>query len=520
MTPRIKTLRLFRKIGPQITATIRPDKDKVRQRRKIKTLIQLGVSHLRINLSHFDYEVESERAAWENLVRCIDDVRTELGASVGIMLDTAGPEFRIVSDEVVEIAPKEEFVLIGNGAAGPEDEKSVSLSMPEGFKSFGGPETINREIGFNDGRGKGIVMKTLGLARLLVRARHSLRLAKGGKVNFPDFNLPGVSSVSLRDRKQLEFLLNVSRSEFARMHDPQMASEVVPVELVAQSFVRNPEDIKELAGFLSGLKLPQQPLIIAKIETKHAVKRRTLKEIAALPETAGVMIARGDLASECERWEVPAKQREIIRIAHSMLKPVMVATEVYSSMGDAPFPWQPNRGEVTDVRHALEAAVDGIVFTKETGARPDPETTVEYLIRQAIHDEKDILRLDLWWGEREKRRHRLNYALRRMRRGLRPDKGLPLAWQGIRDLDAAELEMGADFRANARYAPIVAVTENGPTIANLVHFLPYAPIVAITSNPITVARLTLFRNVHPVLVDVLDDSFSVENLKELALEMM
>ena len=90
---------------------------------------------------------------------------------------------------------------------------------------------------------------------------------------------------------------------------------------------------------------------------------------------AAVMVARGDLGSELKRWRVASIQRQIIRVAHTFLKPVLVATEVYGSMGKYPKDaWQPNRGEVLDLRHALEAGVDGIVFSAETGARAAPPT--------------------------------------------------------------------------------------------------------------------------------------------------
>jgi pyruvate kinase len=522
MKLKIRTLRLLRlprKAGIQITATIRPDKNLRRLRRKLLKLVRAGVSHFRINLSHFSHDSENAREEWSELLVSIDDIRTRLGTPVGIMLDTSGPEFRLDTSAVLDLARGTRFQLVADRPVDSEGVPSFRVSMPEGFESFGGAEIVNKEIRFNDGQGVAIVVQRLGPCCLLMEARHPLRLAKGGKVNFPDLRLPGVLSVSSKDRVQLELLLTVPRSDFARKHNPHIVSRFIPVEFVAQSFVRFPEDVKALSVFLESLNLAHQPFIVPKIETKHAVNVRTLKAIIAMPETAAVMIARGDLASECERWQVPAKQREIIRISHSMLKPVLIATEVYGSMGCEPFPWQPNRGEVTDVRHALEAAVDGIVFTKETGARPDPETTVEYLVKQEVNDLKDIRRWDLWNGERERRRQRLTKIHARTRRGLSPGKEY-LPWRGNRDLDAAEFAMGGDFRANARHAPIVAVTANGNIVSNLVHFLPYGPIIAVTSSPRTLARLSLFAHVHPVLVDALQSNFDVKDLQELVLEIM
>src|ERR1700682_874865 len=113
MPPTIITQRLFRlekSTGIQITATIRPDlkrrPDQLALREKIERLIKAGTSHFRLNLSHFIPEdqkalkklglTENEyRSRWSDLVRCIDSLRDLLKANVFIMLDTAGPEFRI-----------------------------------------------------------------------------------------------------------------------------------------------------------------------------------------------------------------------------------------------------------------------------------------------------------------------------------------------------------------------------------------------------------------------------------------
>src|SRR5205085_9625527 len=103
-------------------------------------------------------------------------------------------------------------------------------------------------------------------------------------------------------------------------------------------------------------------------ETDQPAELPVLTAIVRLEETAASIVARGDLGTECNRWLVPTLQRRVLRIAHSWLKPVIIATEVYGSMGRAPYPAQPNRGEILDLRYVLEAGGDGIMFTAETGA--------------------------------------------------------------------------------------------------------------------------------------------------------
>lgn len=542
MTPKIITRslpRLKKGTGIQITATIRPDLedtfDEAALRCKIKRLIRAGISHFRLNLSHFRAEdpealknlTSAEyKSRWCELVRYIDSVIRELGVNVFIMLDTAGPEFRIArtSDGVKPLMRLEagtEYLLSGESNIEDFDSPTIYLKMPAGFTSFG-PNVIGREVCFKDGDCTSVVLSRIRPMLLKIKVQHDLDLSRGNiKANFPEFDLEGIAAVSAQDRKHLEFFLKIPRNPGALPGDAAHG-DFIRIHYIAQSFVRSARDVADLAANLraiDGIEKIETPYLIPKIETAQAIAPDTLKAIIQDDETAAVMVARGDLGSELKRWRIASIQRQIIRVAHSCLKPVLVATEVYGSMGKYPKDaWQPNRGEVLDLRHALEAGVDGIVFSAETGARDDPESTVEFAVRQAHEDEKDIEEVDLHKAERDRRRERMEFGYDTLlgQKPRTPQPLDPLDFETLADFSTMDWACAAVYRANIRRAVgIFPYTVRGNTVRDMVHFLPYRHIVALVNNEKTLARLALFAHVHPVLVEEVPDNFDVAELKEL-----
>src|SRR5207249_1514273 len=85
---------------------------------------------------------------------------------------------------------------------------------------------------------------------------------------------------------------------------------------------------------------PYAPLI-TKRERRHAMGNLD----AILGLCNGVMVARGDLGLEMPLEQVPRAQKQIVRRARSLGRPVIVATQVLESMRSEP---RPTRAEVSD----------------------------------------------------------------------------------------------------------------------------------------------------------------------------
>jgi pyruvate kinase len=121
--------------------------------------------------------------------------------------------------------------------------------------------------------------------------------------------------------------------------------------------------------------------VIAKIENQQA-----LKNLDALVQASkGIMVARGDLGSECPVEDLPIIQRDIIEKCSYHGRKVIVATQMLESMIENPVP---TRAEVTDIFNAVIEQVDCVMLSGETSVGKYPERCVEVLNRVAARTEQ------------------------------------------------------------------------------------------------------------------------------------
>jgi pyruvate kinase len=142
----------------------------------------------------------------------------------------------------------------------------------------------------------------------------------------------------------------------------------VGVDLIALSFVRDPDDMAQLRALVAGS--PHQPRLIAKIEHQFAVDH--FEAIARASD--GVMVARGDLGIECPYEELPIIQRRIVKKCQEIGRPVIVATHLLESMIANPMP---TRAEITDVANAVFEQADAIMLSGETTVGKYPLQCIE-----------------------------------------------------------------------------------------------------------------------------------------------
>lgn len=200
----------------------------------------------------------------------------------------------------------------------------IAVTLPAIFDDV----QTGEKIWFDDGAIGGVInaVRNDELEVEITHARPNgskLRADKG--INLPDskLRLPALTDKDLED---LGFI--------ARHAD-----------LVGYSFVRSAADVYELQQQLAALGGKHLGIIL-KIETRRAFEELPNLLLAAMRSpSAGVMIARGDLAIECG-WERMAEvQEEILWICEAAHMPVIWATQVLENLAKQGLP---SRAEITD----------------------------------------------------------------------------------------------------------------------------------------------------------------------------
>ncbi len=197
-----------------------------------------------------------------------------------------------------------------------------------------------------------------GNIELVVEAHEKTRLkarvaAPGLIKERKGINMPGVrldfKGLSANDRKDIDFCLENE------------------VDHIAQSFVRNKEDILILRRYLKDH--PYKLKVIAKIENREGINN--IDEIIRVSD--GIMVARGDMGVAIPIYEVPIVQKEIIRKCNNAKKFVITATQMLESMTENT---RPTRAEVTDVANAILDGTDYVMLSAETAVGKHPAESV------------------------------------------------------------------------------------------------------------------------------------------------
>jgi pyruvate kinase len=310
----------------------------------IRGLVTAGASIFRINFSH---GAASDHARAVELVRAVE---AKSDGALAVMADLPGPKVRLGSlhPDPLKLVPGQGFALRPDAAA----DKDGATTTYDG---------LARDVRVGDS-----ILLADGSVELTVTAIDGSMVrtecARGGTVRSGQgVNVPA-------DRLSLPAITQRDREGLVRALD-------LGVDLVAQSFVRGPDDIKELRSLMGHDAVP----IVAKIETKPAVEQ--IDKI--LRVTDALMVARGDLGVELPMEEIPLLQKDLLRAARAASRPAIVATQMLESMIRAP---RPTRAEATDVANAVLDGADGIMLSGETaiGRFPLEAATVAARIAESV----------------------------------------------------------------------------------------------------------------------------------------
>ncbi|WGI36998.1 pyruvate kinase [Mesomycoplasma lagogenitalium] len=326
----------------KIIATIGPS---TQDYELLKKLVENGVTTIRANFSHGDFE--EQNAKFENAKR----VSKELGIPVSILLDTKGPEIRVgkMTDGAQVIEANSEVTIWTSAEAfanfyGTKTEFSVSYEMDRDLQ-------VGDRVLFDDGKLQSVV-ESVEEGKVVVRVTNSHKLKSNKRINLPgvEFSLPFLAEKDINDVK-----FGIEKG----------------VNYIAASFVNSAANVHELRQLLNengGSHIQ----IISKIESHVGIER--IDEI--IEASDGIMIARGDLGLEIPYQDVPYHEKNIIRKCRLAGKPVIVATQMLDSMENSP---QPTRAEVTDVYWAVELGADATMLSGESAQGNFPLESVQVM---------------------------------------------------------------------------------------------------------------------------------------------
>jgi pyruvate kinase len=408
-------------VGP---ATIKPD--------VLRELIKAGATTLRLNFSHGTHD-DHQRS-----IRLIRQTAFELNQPVGILQDLQGPKIRVgkFPCQSISLQPNDSFTLTSREVECNQEISYVSYEyladeVPEGAS-----------ILLDDGKLEMVVEKVDRQNRNLhCRVVVGGILSSNKGVNFPGVYL-SVKALTNKDKTDLMFGLDQG------------------VDWVALSFVRNPQDIKEIKELIAsaGKSVP----VIAKIEKHEAIEEME----AILSLCNGVMVARGDLGVELPAEDVPILQKQLISTANQLGIPIITATQMLDSMVNNP---RPTRAEVSDVANAILDGTDAVMLSNETAVGKYPVQAVETMARIARRIEQEQINIENCSKNKD---------------------SIPNAISAAVSQIAEELEAAA----------IMTLTKTGATARNVSKFRPRTPILAVTPHVDVARQLQLVWGVKPLLV--------------------
>ena len=239
---------------------------------------------------------------------------------------------------------------------------SVACTLPEVFEQV----SVGERIWFDDGRIGGVIKRVQRdwIEVEITHARDSGEKLAGDKgINLPDsqLSLPALTDKDLAD----------------------LAVATKVADMVGLSFVQQATDVQALRARLRELGKPDLGIVL-KIETRRAFEHLPELLFAAMTgPSAGIMIARGDLAVECGYERLAEVQEEILWAAEAAHMPVIWATQVLETLAKTGLP---SRAEITDA--AMGERAECVMLNKGPHITEAMRTLNDILRRMQAHQSK------------------------------------------------------------------------------------------------------------------------------------
>ncbi|OHQ86847.1 pyruvate kinase [Staphylococcus sp. HMSC074F11] len=401
----------------------------------LEKLMNAGMNVARLNFSHGSYEEHKAR------IDTIRKVAKRLNKTIGLLLDTKGPEIRThnMKDGLIVLEKGKEVIVSMDEVEGTPEKFSVT------YENLINDVNIGSYILLDDGLVELQVKeinKDKGEVKCDILNTGELKNKKG--VNLPGVkvNLPGITD---KDADDIRFGIKEN------------------VDFIAASFVRRPSDVLDIRQILEEEKA--EITIFPKIENQEGIDN--IEEILEVSD--GLMVARGDMGVEIPPESVPMVQKDLIRKCNKLGKPVITATQMLDSMQRNP---RATRAEASDVANAIYDGTDAVMLSGETAAGQYPEEAVKTMRNIAVSAEaaQDYKKL-------------LSDRTKLVETSLVNAIGVSVAHTAL----------------NLNVKAIVAATESGSTARTISKYRPHSDIIAVTPREKTAIQCAIVWGVNPVV---------------------
>lgn len=313
--------------------------------RELETLIRMGRAGMNVARLNFSHGALEEHAHFVKRLRLAGK---RLGRSFGILQDLQGPRIRVgeLPTTGIRLIPGHALVFTTAMSRAADD-------IPVTVETLHARVKKGTAILLDDGRMEVRVQRIEG------RRIHTEVVRGGTLTSHKGMNIPGTDL-------RIEALTAKDRTD-------AVAGAKLGVDWAALSFVRSAKDILGLRRWLDRHgRTGKAVRIVAKIEKREAID--CLDEI--IDAADAIMVARGDLGIETSLSEIPVLQKQIVEACRSRAVPVIVATELLSSMiRDS----QPTRAEISDIANAAADHADAVMLSAESASGAHPVEAVSVM---------------------------------------------------------------------------------------------------------------------------------------------
>ncbi len=405
----------------------------------LRAMIDAGLDVARISLAHGSLDEAIDR------YRRVRKVSEEAGRLVGTLIDLPGPKVRVATfpEGGISLAQGASVTLRAGDSASTAEVIEVEYDrLLDDIRP-------GDRLAFGDGN---VVLEVTAIDGDAVRSTtlHGGQLSGRPGLHIPSDRLT-IATPTPEDLVKLDAFVDEG------------------VDMVAVSFVRSAHDVRRVGTEPH----PRGPLVIAKIETRAAVENLA----GIIDASDAIMVARGDLGTECSIEELPHLQKRIIRDCIAGGLPAITATQMLDSMVHSPVP---TRAEASDVANAVFDGSSAIMLSAETAIGDHPELVIKTMARLAQRADEEFD--DEAWARQ-------------------------LTELQVTGSDSTSTVTDAmtlaSWRASAELGvkTIICISGTGFTVRSMARHRPHAAILGFSTNERTVQQLTLSWGVTPLLLE-------------------